>query len=505
MERLISLLGVLATIGIAWLFSENKKRVPWKLVLWAVVMQFVFAFIVLKTGPGELLFSAVRDLIKALLDYTDKGSTFVFGSLNDPSQSWGFIFAVKVLPTIIFFSALTSVLYYLGIMQKIVQGIAWVMIRILGTSGAETLCAAGNIFLGQTEAPLLIKPFIPRLTRSELMVVMVSGFGTIAVGVMGVYAVILNGDTNVFPDAAGHLLAASVMSAPCALMISKLLLPETEVPETQASGALEPSSDAASDPIGGAGEDSMPMPAQETPKEANVIDAAAAGASQGLMLALNVGAMLIVFIAFVSLIDGVLSKAGGVVGYPQFGLDDIFNVVFVPFAWLIGVPMSQTGPVASLMGQKLVINEFFAYLNLAEMIKDPNCQLSGRTIMLALYALCGFSNFSSIGIQIAGIGGLAPGRRSDMARLGMLALLGGTLVCLQTAAIAGVMIGEGEVPYNRPVPLQAPVHPKPETRATPSPAASESPSPASPEAPEASASASPAPSGEPSPGASPSS
>ncbi len=454
MERLISLLGVVVTILIAWVFSENKKRVPWKMVLWAVLMQFAFAFIVLKTDVGKLLFGFVRDLVNALLSYTDEGSNFVFGNLvNGQDKSVGFIFAFKVLPTIIFFSALTSVLYYLGIMQKVVQLIASVMIKLLGTSGAETLCASANIFLGQTEAPLLIKPYIARLTRSELFVVMTSGFGTIAAGVMGVYAVILNGDNNVFPDAAGHLLAASVMSAPSALLLAKMMLPETEEPETH--GAVK---------------------AELERSEANVIDAAAAGGSQGLMLALNVAAMLIVFIAFVALINGVLSLVGGLFGHKEFGLDDIFYVVFVPFAWLIGIPTAQTGPVATLMGEKLVINEFFAYLDLAKQIQDPNCPLSGRTIMLAIYALCGFSNFSSIGIQIAGIGGLAPNRRSDMAKLGLNALLAGTLVCLQTAAIAGVMIGEGEVPYNKPAALQAPMHKPPAE----SPSPSESPSPASP-------------------------
>lgn len=471
MERLISLLGVFVTIGVAWLFSANKKKIPWKLVAWATVMQFAFAAIVLKTKPGEWLFGAVRDLVNALLSYTDKGSNFVFGNLvNGEVPSLGFIFAFKVLPTIIFFSALTSVLYYLGIMQKIVSLIAAVMVRLLGTSGAETLCASANIFLGQTEAPLLIKPYIARLTRSELFVVMTSGFSTIAAGVMGVYAVIINGDNNVFPSAAGHLLAASVMSAPAALLIAKMMFPETEEPETHGQ-----------------------IKAEEERSEANVIDAAASGGSQGLMLALNVGAMLIVFIAFVALIDGVLSLIGGVFGKPQFGLDDIFYVVFVPVAWLIGVPVNQTGPLATLMGEKLVINEFFAYVDLAKMVQDPNCQLSGRTIMLAIYALCGFSNFSSIGIQIAGIGGLAPTRRSDMARLGLSALLAGTLVCLQTAAIAGVLIGENDpvVQYNRPAPLQAPVHPNPRTTASPSPSESPAPSAESP-----SPSESPAPSTE---------
>lgn len=451
MERLISLLGVLATLAIAWLFSENKRRVAWRLVLIGTGMQFVFAFLVLKTVPGQWLFTFVKELVNALLSYTDEGSNFVFQDFANNGKAPA-LFAFKVLPTIIFFSALTSVLYHLGIMQRVVQVIAWVMIRLLGTSGAETLCASANIFLGQTEAPLLIKPFIPRLTRSELMVVMTSGFGTIAAGVMGVYAGLL--DPAIFPDGAGHLLAASVMSAPASLLMAKLLLPETEEPETHGAVKVE---------------------TERT--EANVIDAAASGGSQGLMLALNVGAMLIVFIAFVALINGILGWAGGLFGHPDFGLDDIFYVIFVPFAWLIGVPTGQTGPVATLMGEKLIINEFFAYLHLSNIIKDPTCPLSGRTIMLAVYALCGFSNFSSIGIQIAGIGGLAPARRSDMAKLGMTALLAGTLVCLQTAAIAGVMIGEGEVPYNRPAALQAPVHPAPPAPVEASPAPESSPSP----------------------------
>lgn len=469
MERLISLLGVFVTIGVAWLFSANKKKIPWKLVAWATVMQFAFAAIVLKTKPGEWLFGAVRDLVNALLSYTDKGSNFVFGNLvNGEVPSLGFIFAFKVLPTIIFFSALTSVLYYLGIMQKIVSLIAAVMVRLLGTSGAETLCASANIFLGQTEAPLLIKPYVEKLTRSELMTVMTGGFATIAGGVLGVYAGMLD---DVFPDAAGHLLAASVMSAPAAILFAKLMIPETEEPVTHGKIKVE-----------------------NTRTEANVIDAAAAGASQGLMLALNVGAMLIAFIALVHMIDGILSVIGGVFSHPEFGLDDIFNVVFVPFAWLMGVPWGvQANHCAELLGQKLVINEFYAYTSLTTAISDPNCQMSGRTIMITIYALCGFTNFSSIGIQIAGIGGLAPLRRSDMARLGMAALLAGSLACFQTAAIAGVLVGEGEVVYNKPAAIQAPVHPDPK-KPEPGPSPEASASPETSPSPEASASAEPTPS-----------
>ncbi len=474
MERAVSLLGVFAFIGLGYLFSDNKKRVVWKLIFWATIMQFVFALLVLKTKPGNWFFDGVRLLIDRLLSYTAKGSSFVFHPLTD-MEKYGFIFAFQVLPTIIFFSSLMSVLYYLGVMQKVVEVIAAVMLRFLGTSGAETLCTSANIFLGQTEAPLLIKPYVEKLTRSELMTVMTGGFATIAGGVLGVYAGMLD---DVFPDAAGHLLAASVMSAPAAILFAKLMIPETEEPVTHGRIKVE-----------------------NTRTEANVIDAAAAGASQGLMLALNVGAMLIAFIALVHMIDGILSVIGGVFSHPEFGLDDIFNVVFVPFAWLMGVPWGvQANQCAELLGQKLVINEFYAYTSLTTAISDPNCQMSGRTIMITIYALCGFTNFSSIGIQIAGIGGLAPIRRSDMARLGMAALLAGSLACFQTAAIAGVLVGEGEVVYNKPAAIQAPVHPDPKgtPSASPSPQASvsaePSPSPsseASPTAVEPSASPSP--------------
>ncbi|MEW6282344.1 MAG: nucleoside transporter C-terminal domain-containing protein, partial [Candidatus Eremiobacterota bacterium] len=412
MERAISLLGVFALIGLGWLLSDNRKRIAWKVVLWGTVLQFVFALLVLKTDPGQALFGWFNSVMVNLLGYTKHGSDFVFGPLGDPGKMGGFVFATIVLPTIIFFSSLMSVLYYLGIMQRVVEGIAKVMVRFLGTSGAETLCAAANIFVGQTEAPLMIKPYMERLTRSEYMVVMTSGFATIAGGVMGTYAIML----SMVPDAAGHLLAASVMSAPAAILFAKLMVPETEDPVTHGVVKIETER-----------------------KEANVIDAAAAGASQGLMLALNVGAMLIAFIALVHLVDGILGWAGGLAGAKEFGLDDIFKVVFAPFALLMGVPMRDAFTVGDWLGQKLVINEFFAYLSMSTRLGTAEPPVSARSAIIALYALCGFSNFSSIGIQLGGIGGLAPSRRGDMARLGLIALTAGSLACFQTAAIAGVL------------------------------------------------------------------
>jgi CNT family concentrative nucleoside transporter len=318
-----------------------------------------------------------------------------------------------VLPTIIFFSSLMAVLYHVGIMQKAVKGVAWVMQRTMGTSGAETLTAAGNIFVGQTEAPLLVRPFIERMTISELTAVMTAGFATVAGGVMAAYVGMLVGT---FPDIAGHLMAASVMSAPAALVIAKLMVPETEEPET--AGKLEIS---------------VARP------DVNVIDAAARGASEGLYLALNIGAMLIAFIAFIYMFNGLLGWAGGLVGIEGITLEMILGWLLAPLAWIMGVPWADAPFVGSLMGVKTVLNEFFAYIQLGSTLAGPH-ELSPRSVVIATYALAGFANFSSIAMQIGGIGSLAPARRHDLARVGLRAMIGGSLAAFMTATVAGMIL-----------------------------------------------------------------
>jgi CNT family concentrative nucleoside transporter len=306
-----------------------------------------------------------------------------------------------------------SVLYYLGVMQWIVRGIAWVMQRTMRTSGAETLSVAGNIFVGQTESPLLIKPFVGKMTQSELATVMVGGFATIAGGVLAAYVGMLS---PYFPDIAGHLLTASVMNAPAALLISKILVPETGVPETGSSVSVSVAKE-----------------------EVNVIEAAAAGATQGLRLALNVGAMLLCFIALIALLNAILGAAGGLVGLPDLSLEKLFGWILAPLALLMGTPWSDAGTVGSLIGVKAVVNEFVAYLGLAQML-EQGAALTPRGTVIATYALLGFANFSSIAIQIGGIGGIAPGRRSDLSRLGLRAMIGGNLAAFLSASLAGILL-----------------------------------------------------------------
>jgi len=434
-ERLVGILGMAAMIGIAWLISTNRAKVSWRLVFMGVVLQVVFALLVLKTGVGQALFDGANQVFIKLLGFTRDGAFFIFGNLvsdnvpvgiptGTPPESsalevvetWantGASFAFLVLPTIIFFSSLMSVLYYLGVMQRVVRGIAWVMQRTMGTSGAETLSVAGNIFVGQTESPLLIKPFVGSMTYSELNTVMIGGFATIAGGVMAAYVGMLS---PYFPDIAGHLLTASVMNAPAALLISKILVPETAVPVTKGSVRLEVEK-----------------------QEANVIEAAAGGAGQGLQLALNVGAMLLAFIALIHLINFGVSSLGGLVGVADLSLERIFGWVLSPLAWLMGVPWGDAGTVGSLIGVKTVVNEFVAYLQLAGTLQG-GAGLSPRAAIIATYALLGFANFSSIAIQIGGIGGIAPSRRGDLSRLGLRAMIGGNLAAFMSASLAGMLL-----------------------------------------------------------------
>jgi CNT family concentrative nucleoside transporter len=446
--RLVSVLGMFVLLGIGWLLSTDRRAIPWRVVLWGTGLQFVFAVFILKTPIGERIFATANDVVIALLGFTVEGAQFLFGNLvwnnvpvgtgqpavNAPIVAapemvaqTGAFFAFNVLPTIIFFSSLMTLLYYFGVMQAVVKAFAWVMMRTMRTSGAETLSAAGNVFLGQTEAPLLIKPFVAGLTTSELMTVMTGGFATVAGGVMAAYVGML---VFYFPDIAGHLLAASVMSAPAALVFAKLMVPEKEEPTTRGTLAA----------------------GVETP-DANAIDAAARGAGEGLMLALNVGAMLLAFIALIALLNALMGVLGDWVGLTgalqgaglldagqRLSLEILLGWVLAPLAWVMGVPWQDATTVGSLLGIKTVVNEFFAYLQLSTLLSGGETTLSPRSLVITSYALCGFANFSSIAIQIGGIGGIAPTRRSDLARLGLRAMIAGTLAAFMTATIAGMLV-----------------------------------------------------------------
>ncbi len=429
--------GLAVVVGIAFLFSNNKRKVNWRLVATGIAMQFLFAFIVIKTEIGRSVFHAISGGFVKLLEFTTEGATFVFGSLAiGPAApgTMGFFFAFQVLPTIIFFAALMSVFYYLGIMQKIVQGIAWFMAKVLGTSGAESLAVAASVFIGQTEAPLTVKPYISTMTKSELLTMMIGGMAHISGGVMAAYVQMLGvafakangwelGTAQV--QFAGHLLAASVMSAPATMIIAKVLIPEVEEPLTKGSVKIE---------------------IEKT--HSNLIEAAAGGASDGVKLAINVAAMLIAFVALIALLNSLLGWTGEVTGLNAIlmqnfnrplSLELAFGLVLQFVAFAIGVPWADALNVGSLMGIKTVLNEFVAYSRLADMISAN--MLSPKAITIATYALCGFANFSSIAIQIGGISPLAENRRSDIAKFGLRALLGGTIATLMTATIAGILVG----------------------------------------------------------------
>jgi len=404
MERMISAFGLVVLIFVAYGLSDNRSRIQWRTVLSGIALQLVFGLLILKTAAGRAVFDGAGQAFSAVLNYTLEGSKFLFGNLALP-QTVGFIFVTMVLPTIIFMSALMSVLYHVGIMQKVVEVVARVMMKVMKTSGAESLAAAANIFVGQTEAPLVIKPYVKTMTRSEIMCLMTGGMATIAGGVLAAFVG--------FGIDAGHLLAASVMSAPAALVCAKLMIPEVE--ESTTAGVVK----------------------IELPKTAtNVIDAAATGASEGLSLALNVAAMLLAFIALIAMLNGILGWGGSFVGFPNISFEMIMGYVFAPVAWLLGCPWEDCLIVGNFLGKKLMINEFVAYLDLKEQI--PN--ISQRSVIISTYALCGFSNFSSIAIQVGGIGTLAPEKRPTIVALGIRSLIAGTLACLMTAAIAGIMI-----------------------------------------------------------------
>ena len=397
--KYISILGLFVMMIIAWTISSDKKRMNFRLIFSGVAIQFIFALLILKTAPGETLFRGARVTVAKIISFSDAGAQFVFG----PAFRDHF-FAFSVLPTIIFVSAVMALLFHLGFMQLIVKGIARVMVLVMDTSGSESLAAAANIFIGQTEAPLVIKPYIATMTNSELMAMMTCGMATVAGGVMAAYAG-LGAD-------AGHLLAASIMSAPASLVIAKIIIPEKEISPTKGMVKLD-----------------IPK------KDANMLDAACRGASEGMKLALNVAAMLIAFIAIIGLLNWGFEFFPKVNG-SYLSLQRILGWAFSPIAWLLGVEWKDALAVGSLLGQKTILNEFIAYTDLMK-LKDS---ISPRSFTIATYALCGFANFSSIAIQIGGIGSLVPSRRKDFAKLGLKAMIGGTLAAFMTAAIAGMLI-----------------------------------------------------------------
>jgi CNT family concentrative nucleoside transporter len=411
------LFGLAVLISVAYLVSGDKKSIDWKQVAAGVGLQIVFAIVVIMVPGGREFFDAISRVFVKTIDFALVGGQFIFGDLAKVSD-YGFIFAFQVLPTIIFFASLMSVLYHIGFMQKIVQGMAWVMQKLLRVSGSESLSVAANVFIGQTEAPLVVRPYIAKMTESELFTMMVGGMATIAGAVLAAYIAMLGGaDEAQRLFYARHLLAASVMAAPATIVIAKLLKPETEESLTKGTVHLEIEKTAT-----------------------NVIEAAANGAADGVKLSLNVAGMLLAFVALITMINFPLGWLGQVTGIEALigqtlSLSLILGYILSPLAWIIGIPWSEATIVGGLIGEKIVLNEFVAYLHLGQ-IKDT---LSEHSILISTYALCGFANFSSIAIQLGGIGGLAPNRRSDIARLGMKAVLGGTLATMMTATIAGVL------------------------------------------------------------------
>jgi CNT family concentrative nucleoside transporter len=421
-------LGMVALLVIAFLFSSNRKGINWRTVAIGLAFQLIIAIFVLQVDFVKDIFEGIGGLFISILDYTRAGSEFLFSGVMD-INSYGFIFAFQVLPTIIFFSALTSVLFYLGIIQKIVKAMAWLLSKALKISGAESLSVAGNIFLGQTEAPLLIKAYLEKMNKSEILLVMIGGMATVAGAVLAAYIGFLGGeDAALRLFYAKHLLAASVMAAPGAIVISKILYPQTEEVNTDVAVSKEK--------IG-----------------SNILDAIANGTTEGLKLAVNVGAMLLVFVAFIAMINGILGWAGdittlntwvaGNTPYQSLSLELILGYVFAPLMWLIGVAKEDMALMGQLLGIKLAASEFIGYIQLADLKNAANAThlKYEKSIIMATYMLCGFANFASIGIQIGGIGSLAPGQRKQLSKFGMKALLGGTLASLISATIAGMIIG----------------------------------------------------------------
>jgi len=407
MGRFTGLLGLVAILAAAFLFSSNRRAIRPSLLAWGLGLQFAFAFLVLKTGFGRV-FEVASVAVNALLEYAEAGSEFVFGPLGTKTGAFGVVFAFQVLPIVIFIASLFSVLYYLGVMQVFVRGMAVVMQRVMGASGAESTNVAASIFMGQTEAPLTIRPFLAGMTRSELFTVMTSGMAHVSGAVMAAYVKIAGVDIK-------HLLTAVIMTAPATIMLAKILMPEVDKPAT-------------------AGKVDIKI---EKPG-VNIIDAAARGAGDGLQLALNIAGMLIAFLALIALVNGVLGWAHGLpwMGWLPASLQALFGIIFAPVAWLLGVSWKDANTIGNLLGTRMVLNEFVSFLQLGPL----KAQLDPRSFTIATYALCGFANFSSIAIQIGGIGALAPNRKSDLARLGLKAMAAGTMANFMSAAIAGMLL-----------------------------------------------------------------
>ena len=402
MERAISFLGICVFIGISYALSVNRQAVRWRTVAWGLGLEFILATVILKTSWGLHLFKSLGSIIGNFLAFSDVGAKFVFGE-NFKDH----LFAFQILPTIIFFSSFISILYYYGILQRVVNALAWFMMKTMKTSGSESLSCAGNIFLGPTEAALMVKPYVANMTKSELHAVMTGGFATIAGGVLGAYL-----SFGIPPE---HLIAAFFMTSPVALIVSKIMYPETEASETTGKVNLEIKNN-----------------------YVNVLDAATSGAIDGVKLAVNVGVIIIAFLSLLAAVNASLSWLGNFAGYPQLSLEGMLSLIMFPVAWLMGIPWADCGQVGALLGKKTILNEFIAYLDLGEMIKKQ--EISQRSAIITTYALCNFANIGSIGITIGGMTGIAPNRQQDLARMGVRTMIGGLLAGFITAGIAGILI-----------------------------------------------------------------
>ncbi len=414
MGRFTGILGLLTMLGLAYAFSTNRRAIRVKTVAWGLGLQIVFAVFVLRVEAGRRMFQIAGDAANRLLSYAFVGSEFVFGALGKQGSSFGFVFAFQVLPTVIFICALFAILYHYGVMQFVIRIAAWVMTRVMGASGAESLNVAASIFMGQTEAPVTIRPFLPDLTRSELMTVMTSGMAHVSGGIMAAYIA--------FGIEPKHLLSAVIMTAPGTILISKMLVPETEQPRT-------------------AGRVVMSEEEIETEKKENLLGAIARGTGDGLHMALNIGAMLIAFLALIALLDGIMHGIHNGLAHYGFAwfpssLESIFGVAFAPIAWVIGIPWHDCQAIGNLLGTRMVLNELVAF----SMLGPQRAALDPRSFTIATFALCGFANLSSIGIQIGGIGALAPNRKGELAALGFRAMIAGTMANLMSASIAGMLL-----------------------------------------------------------------
>jgi CNT family concentrative nucleoside transporter len=402
MERTISFLGICVFIGISYALSVNRQAVRWRTVAWGLGWEFILAIVILKTAWGLHLFKSLGNIVGNFLAFSDVGAKFVFGE-NFKDH----LFAFQILPTIIFFSSFISILYYYGILQRVVNALAWLMMKTMKTSGSESLSCAGNIFLGPTEAALMVKPYVANMTQSELHAVMTGGFATIAGGVLGAYL-----SFGIPPE---HLIAAFFMTSPVALIVSKIMYPETEVPETTGTVNIKIKSN-----------------------YVNILDAATSGAIDGVKLAVNVGVIIIAFLSLLAAVNASLSWLGTLAGYPQLSLEGMLSFIMFPVAWLMGIPWADCGQVGALLGKKTILNEFIAYLDLGELIKKQ--EISQRSAIITTYALCNFANIGSIGITIGGMTGIAPNRQQDLARMGVRTMIGGLLAGFITAGIAGILI-----------------------------------------------------------------